>query len=336
MSFNNLVTKLKYNNRYFLSFSKTNSYKTICLTVISILFVGMFLITLFYTGLSFKTNPKEWIENNTLLRTLCATMVGFGLSVAGCGMQGATRNDLSGPTTMGLLPAATFGILVAEAVGLNKVHFIFIFGLISCLIVLVINFATTKIKGYSTDNFKTILVGLILGALLTSAGIVLKTIFPIITETMVVWIGNVNFNNYSWERFCYSAPSILIGCILVFSVQNKLNIIEKDISLATSLGINIKAVYWVVGIAAVLISISSILLLGSVVIVGIVIPHICRMLMRTRDYKWIIPTSGLLTALILNFATLMNILFQLGITLFTVVIFVPIFILMIFRKKGGS
>lgn len=331
---NNIQLNIK--KKYFVNFTGTNIYKVLCLLTIFLLFVGLFFFTLIYTGISYRTNPKDWIEYGTLLRTSSACIVGFGLSVAGCGMQGATRNDLSGPTTLGLLPAATFGILVAQAMGFDQVYLIFIFGLVSCFLILLVNFSTTKIKGYSTDNFKTILVGLIMGALLTSAGIVLKSIFPKITETMVVWIGDINFKNYTWERFSYAAPSILIGVIMIMFVQNKLNIIEKDVALATSLGINIKAVYWTVGIACVLISISSILLLGSVVIIGIVIPHICRMLLRTRDYRWLIPTSGILTALILNFATLMNVMFQLGITLFTVVLFVPIFIIMMFRKKGGG
>lgn len=333
---NKKIQSLKIRNKYFFNFTNTNSYRFICLSIISILFVGLFFFTLIYTGITYETNPSNWIKYNTLLRTSSASIVGFGLSVAGCGMQGVTRNELSGPTTMGLLPAATFGILIAEAIGLKEVYWIFLFGIVMCFIVLLINFSTLKIKGYSTDNFKTILIGLILGALLTSAGIVLKSFFPSITETVVVWIGNVNFKNYTWERFSYAAPSILIGVLLISFVQNKLNIIEKDTALATSLGINIKSVYWVVGIASVLISISSILLLGSVVIIGIVIPHICRMLLRTRDYRWLIITSGLLTGLILNFATLMNVMFRLGITLFTVVIFVPIFILMIFRRKIGG
>lgn len=334
---NELQQKIKLENfkKKFVNYTNTSKYKVLCLLTTFLLFISFYFFTIIFNGISFETNPDNWLKYQSLIRTSSAAIVGFGLAVAGCGMQGVTRNDLSGPTTMGLLPAATFGIMVSQALGLNQVYSIFIFGILFCSIVLLINFMTTKIKGYKSNNFKTILVGLILGALLTSLGILLKTIFPIITESIVMWIGSTS-STYTWERFSYAAPSILIGIFLIVLVQNKLNIIEKDVSLAISLGINIKLVYWIVGVACILISISSILLLGSVVIIGIVIPHICRMLLKTRDYKWLIPTSGFLTAFILEFAMLMNVMFQLGITLFTVVIFVPIFIFLAVRKKGGE
>lgn len=338
---------MKYNNemhhdcknigfkKKFVNYTNTSKYKVLCLLTFFLFFIFLYFFTVIFNGISFETHPNNWIKYQSLLRTSSSAIVGFGLAVAGCGMQGVTRNDLSGPTTMGLLPASTFGIIVAQALGLNQVYFIFIFGLLFCILILMINFLSTKIKGYQSNNFKTILVGLILGALLTSLGILVKTIFPIVTENIVMWIGGTT-SNYTWERFSYAAPSILIGVILILLVQNKLNIIEKDLSLAVSLGINIKFVYWIVGIACVLISVSSILLIGSVVIIGIVIPHICRMILRTRDYRWLIPTSGFLTAAILEFATLMDVMFQLGITLFTVVIFVPIFIFLAVRNKGGK
>lgn len=339
MKYSNKLEKENYKNinwkKKFVNYTNTPNYRVICLLTIFLLFLFFYFFTVIFNGITFETDPNNWIKYQSLLRASSSAIVGFGLAVAGCGMQGVTRNDLSGPTTMGLLPAATFGIMVSQAIGLSQVYSIYLFGIGFCFLILLINFATTKITGYNSNNFKTILVGLILGSLLTSLGILLKIIFPLITESIVMWIGGTS-SNYTWERFYYAAPSILVGIFLIILVQNKLNIIEKDVSLAISLGINIKLVYWIVGIACVLISISSILLLGSVVVIGIVIPHICRMILRTRDYRWLIPTSGFLTAFILEFATLMNVMFQLGITLFTVVIFVPIFILLAIRKKGGK
>lgn len=323
------------NNKKFFSipYKSMNFYRSICALIFLLIFIGLYIFTLFFTGISFKTNPKEWIEYNTLLRTSSALLVGFGLAIAGCGMQGVTRNELSGPTTLGLLPAATLGIIIAEAFKLKEIYYVFIFGFIVSFIAIGINFISLKIRAYNTNNFKSVLIGLILGALLSSISLIISTIFPYISEKVSFWIGSISSNNYTWERFMYAAPLIAIGCAMIFFMQNKLNIIEKDISIAITLGINVKSVYWIIGVATILISISSVLLLGSIAIIGIVIPHVCRMLLKTKDYRWIMPISGLMSGTILMFAVLMDVMFQFGISLFTVITFVPIFIFIMFKKK---
>lgn len=326
---------VKIKHRKFLSFNckSMNFYRSICALIFLLIFISLYIFTLFFTGISFKLNSKDWIEYNTLLRTTSAVFVGFGLAIAGCGMQGVTRNELSGPTTLGLLPAATLGIIIAEALKLKEIYYVFIFGFVISFIVIGINFISLKIRAYNTNNFKSVLIGLILGALLSSISLIITTLFPYISEKVNFWIGSTSSNNYTWERFTYSGPFIILGSIMIFSMQKKLNIIEKDISIALTLGINVKMVYWIIGIATVLISISSVLLLGSIAIIGIVIPHVCRLLLKTKDYRWIMPISGLMSATILMFAVLMNVMFQFGISLFTVITFAPIFILIMFKKK---
>lgn len=324
---------LNYKKFFSVPYKSMNIYRSVCTTIFLLIFISLYVFTLFFTGISFKTNISDWIEYNTLLRTTSALLVGFGLAVAGCGMQGVTRNELSGPTTLGLLPAASLGIIIAEAFKLKEIYYVFIFGFIISFIAIGINFISLKIRAYNTNNFKSVLIGLILGALLSSIALIITTIFPYISEKVNFWIGSTSTNNYTWERFSYAAPFIVLGSIMIFSMQNKLNIIEKDISIAITLGINVKMVYWVIGTATILISISSVLLLGSIAIIGIVIPHVCRMLLKTKDYRWIMSVSGLMSATILMFAVLMDVMFQFGISLFTVITFVPIFILIMFKKK---
>lgn len=325
----------KYNTNKF-TYIKNNKmlfYKISWLFIISLLLIITFFIGVVFTGSSFRWTTSEWIKYNTLLRTLSSFFVGFSLAIVGCGMQGVTRNSLSGPTTLGILPASTLGIMIAEVFGLTEIYYILIFAFILAFLTILINFVSLKIKAYQTESFKSILVGLITGSILTSAALILKGIYPNISENIVIWLGSSNSNNYTWERFYYCAPLMLIGIIMIFFTQNKINIIEKDISLAVSLGINIKLVYWVIGIASVLISISSVVLLGSIVIVGIVIPHIVRMLLKTRDYRWVMPISGILSATSIIIASLLNIITQWGMSIFTIIFFLPIFLFIFIRGK---
>lgn len=312
----------------FIEYQKTNSYKLLFTIIFLFLSIFIYLLTIFFTGTQFTVNV---IEYGTLLRTTSAAITGFGLSIAGCGMQGITRNDLSGPSTLGILPAATFGIIISQILKLEHIYFVFIFSFIFTFLVLIINFINIKITT-GKHHYKPILIGLILGAILISLSFILKSVFPYVSERLHIWIGSES-NSYTWKKFFYATPIIFIGILIILSSINKINIIDKNISIAISLGINIKKTYWTVGIGSVLIAVSSVILFGSISIIGVVIPHICRMILKTRDYKWLILSSGFLSASVVMFSTLMNAMFSLGINLFIVFIFVPIFLLSIFIQK---
>lgn len=321
-------------NKFFIKNVKYNKSKIVWIVCMLFIFILFFLLSLFFNGVEFLTDFNSLIKYDTLLRTLSAMLTGFGLSIAGCGMQGVTRNDLTGPTTMGILPAATFGIIISQSLKLEQTYFIFLFAFLFSFLVLSINFLLVN-RNNSPKNYKPILVGLIIGAFLVSASFIIKTIFPYISEKLTLWIGSSSPSGYTWPRFFYACPAIIIGSIMILTTQNKLNVIDKNVNLAISMGIKISNVYWVIGIATVLISISSTILFGSVATLGIIIPHLTRIVLKTRNFKWILPISGLLSSTVLLFATFMNKLFGLTINLFTIVIFLPFFIFTFSRKKEG-
>lgn len=322
------------NNKLFISNIKHNKSKIVWIIAMLFIFILFFLLSLFFNGIGFVTDFNSLLEYDTLLRTLSAMITGFGLSIAGCGMQGVTRNDLTGPTTMGILPAASFGVIISQALKLNEVHFIFLFAFLFSFLILSVNFLLVN-RNNSPKNYKPILVGLIIGAFLVSASFILKTIYPYISEKLTLWIGSSSPSGYTWPRFYFSCPAILIGSIMIISTQNKLNVIDKNVNLAISMGIKIPNVYWIIGIGTILISVSSIVLFGSVATLGIIIPHLTRIILKTRNFKWVLPISGLLSSSVLLFATFMNKLFGLTINLFTIVIFLPFFIFSFARKKEG-
>ena len=88
------------------------------------------------------------------------------------------------------------------------------------------------------------------------------------------------------------------------------------------------------GIASVLLTISAVNLVGSLVIIGIVIPHLTRMILGTKNYYMVTPVSGILTGTIIMIAMYINSIAGLGLNLYAVIISVPIFIYMIMKRNG--
>lgn len=327
---NQIVKKFGFN---FLNDSKKlKIWRVSFLIFFIVIFLIMFFISLTNNGYRFLFDDKDSIINYTLLKTLIAILCGFGLTTAGCAMQGVTRNDIAGPTTMGFMPAATLGIMLYQITQKPSIPLMICFALIFSFLILLMNFFTLKIQKNNTKGYKMILTGVITGALITSVSSILTSLIPIINETVVPWIGTVT-TNISWDNFVYCGPLILIGILLISIMSKNLNIIENDPALAKSLGLNAEKTFWVVGLGTVLITVSSVIMIGSITMIGIVIPHLVRMIFRTRNYKFIIPFSGVISSFIMLLSLWINSVYTLGLNLFAVAVSLPLFIYLVLFKK---
>lgn len=322
---------IKFKNQKFIkiNFNRKRTNKILIGLIIS-LFIFLFFIFIFNNSYNFI--PSNKVLDETLLRVLVSVFAGFSLAIAGASMQGVTRNYLSGPTTLGLLPAVTLGSIIFQISNLNSTYLVFIISIVFSFLVMAINFVSLKINYKDSNNFKPILIGLILGATISSVNIIIASTNNNINEQIINWIGSTT-QNFSWNRFIFAAPLIGIGILILTSMSSRLNIIEENSALARSLGININSTYWIVGIGTILVTTSSVLLIGSVVIIGIVMPHITRFIFRSRNYKLIMPMSGLLSAIVIMFGMWINIRFTVGLNLFAVLLCLPTFLYLFLRKK---
>ncbi|MEF9984781.1 MAG: iron chelate uptake ABC transporter family permease subunit [Malacoplasma sp.] len=326
---NNFINKFKNKKFAHLDLSRKNK-NIILIGTILILFFILFFIFIFNNSYSFI--PASQVVDQTLLRVLVSVFAGFALSVAGASMQGITRNYLSGPTTLGLLPAVTLGSIVFQAFNLHGTYLIFIISILFSFVVMAINFISSKINYKDNNNFKPILVGLILGASISSVNIIIASTNSNINEQIISWLGSTT-QGFSWDRFIYAGPLIIIGIFILLLMSSRLNIIEESPLLAKSLGINMNRTYWIVGIGTILVTSSSVLLIGSVVIIGIVMPHLTRIILKTRNYKLVTPISGLLSSIVIMFGMWINIRFTLGLNLFAVIVSLPVFLYMFLGNK---
>lgn len=246
-----------------------------------------------------------------------------------------SRNSLAGPTTLGFIPIATLGIFVVEVANLTKYTYLFyLFAFLFSLIALFVNFISIK---YDKDSYKLVLVGLIFGAFISSLTAILQSYFSLSFGNVNIWIGQTQINyflgSFKYERLIYSSIITLIGFVLVITHSKKLNIIESNLTLAMSLGINVRKVYWIMGLASILLTISAVNLIGSLVIIGIVMPHLARLILGTRNYYIVTPVSGFLTGTTIMIAMYINAIYNFGLNLYAVIVALPIFVYMMFVRK---
>ncbi|MCC5911292.1 MAG: iron ABC transporter permease [Clostridiaceae bacterium] len=292
------------------------------------------------------TNSSLTVQEKIILhlripRILMAILAGAGLSFAGTVMQAITRNPLVSPFTIGISSAAAFGASLAIVFGLGIytstsfgiVLTAFFFSLLCALLV------------YGISNK----IGLTPETLILT-GIALNYLFSAFTATIhffsqehqlasaVAWtFGSLNAS--TWEHVVYVMVVIVICFPLLYRQAWVFNAMaSNEDELVQGLGINPAKNRAVAGILSVLVTASIISFTGVIGFVGLVAPHISRLIIGS-DHRFLLPFSTAVGGLLVVLADTIGrvILSPVIIPVGIVVSYlgVPLFInLIITRKKG--
>ena len=272
------------------------------------------------------------------------TVAGFGLGVVGGALQATTRNDLAGPTTLGFIPAIILGIYTPIIIAgksnspfFESVGARFLFGILFAFLLVLVNFVLTRRSNNAKNNYVPLLVGFSVGVAISVACVILGNYYVSVQNsgyvTMGVW-GGIQKINANIQGIEYGIPLVLAPTIIILFLTRYLNVVDKDPIVAKAMGVNVNAVYWVIGILSVIIVAASMLMVGSILLLAIVAPHLTRKLFKTANYKMILPFSGILCAMLLNLSYLVTQADTLiGINLVPILFCAPIFIVLL-RKKG--
>ncbi|MDX2506307.1 MAG: iron ABC transporter permease [Gammaproteobacteria bacterium] len=267
-----------------------------------------------------------------LPRALAAFAAGALLSLAGVLMQVLLRNPLADPYVLGVSGGSALAALLAMLIGVNSIILTgsaFMGALIS--IFLVFSFAHSK--GSWTIS-RLLLTGIILasgwGALI-SFTLVIAPAEKI--HGMLFWL----MGDLSYDRPLLPAYFILlIGLIFSLSISRQLNILLWGDLQAGSLGVNIRRLRLQIFFLSSLLTAGAITLAGSVGFVGLVIPHLVRLIIGT-DHRLLLPASALTGGSLLIIAdTLARTVLapqQLPVGVLTALIGVPLFLYLLRRSS---
>jgi iron complex transport system permease protein len=240
-----------------------------------------------------------------LPRILLAILTGMNLAVAGAVMQGLLRNPLVSPFTLGVSSAASFGAALAIAFGpgLLGIFFLigdntfisvmaFLFGWLSMFIV----YGISRSRGVNQSTL--ILSGVVIGYLF-SAGVMALKYFSSDEKLrdLSVWLMGGMWGA-TWNAIIILLPVSIICLTFVELRAWDLNALAAGDDIAKNLGINVPRLR-LISLAVVTLSSSTcIAFTGVIGFIGLMSPHICRMLIG-NDYRYLIPCAALLGAIIL-------------------------------------
>ncbi len=270
-------------------------------------------------------------------RVLLAMTVGAGLAVAGTTFQGLLRNPLADPYVLGTASGAALG----AAIGLLlPIHALFLgFGLANVLAFVGAVVSITVVYRLARVTGLAPLTGLLLTgyavASLLAAGLTMAMYLSgaALREIFNYILGS--FEQASWERLWGALPIVLAGSILIGSRARTLNGLLLGEQAAAHLGVNVERERpLLLGIAS-LVTAAAVTVSGLIGFVGLVVPHIVRLL-TGPNARAVIPISALWGANLLVYSDLAARVFgDIPVGVVTALIGAPFFLALLRRARTG-
>jgi len=271
-----------------------------------------------------------------LPRALLAMCVGAGLSISGAAYQGMFVNPLVSPDILGVSAAAGFGAALAILLCGNLAAIqvsAFAFGILGVILTYLISrvYKTTPILMLVLSG---VVVSAFFGALISVTKFVADPYqkLPAITFWLMGSLATA-----SLKDVLMVLPSFLLGTVGLMLVRWRINVLSMGDEEARSLGVNTERLKAIIIVCATLLTAAAVCASGIIGWVGLIIPHIGRMLVGP-DHKWLLPASVALGAAYLLFMddlarTVTSAEIPLGIL--TAIIGAPFFAYLLRRSKGG-
>ncbi|MEC7880544.1 MAG: iron ABC transporter permease [Chloroflexota bacterium] len=240
------------------------------------------------------------ISNIRMPRIILSLLVGSALAVSGASLQGLFKNPMADPGIIGVSSGAAVGAVVIIALGIagSSIFILPIFSFIGGLLAALIVFLLSKIST-NTSGTSFILSGLAVSAFLNSIISLVLVSSKKFGELNAIlnWLAG-GFQDTRWEHVYMAAPIIIVLMPLFFIFSNRINILSLSDDSAKTLGLNVELNRFIFLVLATLMTSVSVAVCGILAFVGIMIPHITRLIVGP-DNRLVIPISALIGAVFL-------------------------------------
>ena len=272
-----------------------------------------------------------------LPRVILAAIVGASLAVAGASLQGLFGNSLADPGIVGVTSGASLGAIIAIVTGLTVLgtwtvpvmSFVGGLGVTGVIYVL----AQPDRKG---GTVQLLLVGIAITAIAGSVnGCFTYLVDSTELESIVYWqMGSLN--RASWPAILTVLPFFVLGLVTIHRLALPLDVLALGEKQARHVGLNVRATRIGLVVATALVVASAVAVAGSIGFVGLVIPHIVRLIVGP-GHTWLLPISALGGAIMLVAADIgartLNPPSEIPIGLFTGLVGGPFFLWLLYRRR---
>ena len=266
------------------------------------------IVNQFTSGMAIETAGQGPVHDIIWLlrlpRLVLAALVGMGLSVCGVIMQAVVKNPLADPYILGISSGASLGATAAILLGIGVAlgeNFVGIAAFIGAFAMSLGVLFISNLGGRS-NSIKLLLGGMALSAVCGafSSFIVYFANNKEGMQTIAYWMMG-SFAGAKWENLMIIAPIVILAVLFLWTQSRMLNLMllgdESALTLGTDLHIY-RQIYLLVSSLIVGFVVYS---AGMIGFVGLVVPHVIRMLVGT-DHKKLIPVSALTGAVFLVIA----------------------------------
>lgn len=237
--------------------------------------------------------------NLRIPRLFAAIVVGGSLAAAGSSYQAIFRNPLVSPDILGVSAGAGLGAVLAIFLGFSPVGVqlaAFAGGMLAVSLVYLISLSSR----HADPVLVLVLAGVAIGSLLAAGISLIKILADPYSQlaTMTFWLLG-GLNSVSQQDVFWALPCILIGLIPLILLRWRINLLSLADIESQALGVNTSSLRLILIVCATLMTAAAVSFSGVIAWVGLVIPHIARLLVGP-EFSRLMPTSILIGALFLT------------------------------------
>ena len=245
-------------------------------------------------------------------KAITAVLAGSGLAISGLLMQTLFRNPLAGPFVLGISSGASLGvalmILAGSALGMvfTEISVTGSWAIIAAAIAgaSLVLLLVLAISLYVRDSMSLLIIGLMMGSLSGALVSVLQYYSEAREiQSFLIWTFG-NLGGVHRHELVAMTVVVLLGLVASWYFAKPLNALLLGEAYATSLGVDVK------GVRVGVIIITSILaggitaFCGPLAFIGIAIPHLARVFLKTANHRYLIPSCILLGAIVMTLCDL--------------------------------
>lgn len=230
------------------------------------------------------------IYNIRIPRVLVGALTGLNLALAGCILQGVLRNPLADPGIIGVSAGAGLAAMAVMILWPGYTHLVPVVAFAGAIVAAAGVFVLSWDRGI--QPLRLVLAGVALAALFGGGMSALMVFHSDKVQGTVNWLAG-GFQGRSWDHVGMILPYSIIGILGVLVTSRYLNALQLGDEVAKGLGIRVEAARFGLIALAALLAASAVSVAGMLGFVGLIVPHMTRMLVGS-DFEYLLPCSALL------------------------------------------
>ncbi|AJQ94324.1 FecCD family ABC transporter permease [Gynuella sunshinyii] len=241
------------------------------------------------------------IQSSRLNRAVLAVVIGTNLACAGTMLQALTRNALASPSLFGINAGALFFIVAAfsffSLTSLEQYIWVAFMGAtVAGLLVYLLGYQ----QSIGFAPIQVVLAGAAITALFVAFTQGLLILNRESLEGILFWLGG-SLSSRTMAMIIPFLPLFALAWIVTMIMTRQMNLMLLNDEIAKGLGQRIIVVRLVLGTLVIVLAGGSVALAGMIGFVGLIIPHLARMLFG-RDHRWVLPAAAMFGAILLLLA----------------------------------